>query len=74
VPDKKLGEMDLVKDIEFTGNDIDAQFSCLLHDTTTPSVFDLEMFGKVFVMHLDEDGKEVDEFSFNLIKKVRIKN
>ena len=70
--DEKLGETGLVKDVGFTGNEIDAQFLCLLHDTTTSSVPDMEIFGKVFVTQLDEDGNEGDEFSFNLIKKVNL--
>ena len=68
--DVSVGESDgdLIKDIEYTGHEIDVQFSCFLTSTTTTKVPDLEIFGKVFISQIDEEGNERDEFSFNLIK------
>lgn len=68
--DHSVGEDSLTKDIDFHGHDIDAQFSCV--STSTSSVVELEIFGKVVVSLLDADGVEQDNtrFSFNLIKNV----
>ncbi|XP_066914621.1 uncharacterized protein [Clytia hemisphaerica] len=68
--DQQLGEENLTKDIDFNGHDIDAQFSCVLTSATSQKVLDLEMFGKVFISQLSEDGNAENEFSFNLIKSV----
>lgn len=68
--DNSVGEDSLTKDINFRGHDVDAQFSCCLA-TTTSSVPELGIFGKVFVTSLDHDGNEQEtQFSFNLIKNV----